>query len=392
MKILVVGLVDYRKVSGGVLHQSALVKHMLRAGHQVTLLAPATGNFANLAEEIRPHLVATKTWRGIGIPPVFDTLVQLREIVRQIKKNKPDVIYMRSNLFTLTIGILGRVCAVPVITEHNSWQAIERAYRGHSRILIAIERCLQSLDCRIASASRAVTAGIRDLLIESGCANSRIEVIGNGADPEAFKPIQREAALRRWNLDPSFQYIGFIGSLTPWHGVHNSIEAMHLLLPQAPNIKLVIFGDGPDRSRLEQLVQRYSLGGCVKFFGAIPLSDANSAINCFDIALAPFSRQLYEKVGVATIKLGDYAAAGRPLIASDLPGIRELLSTGWPVLVPPDDPRALADSIKQLFGDSEQLNARGVAARNAAEGPLNWNAITQQVIDLMQETIKAFRS
>ncbi|MSR14949.1 MAG: glycosyltransferase family 1 protein [Gammaproteobacteria bacterium] len=392
MKILLIGLVDYTKVSGGVIHQSALANNMLLAGHSVALLAPATGEFENLRGAVRACLVPTPSMRRLGLPASLETFFQVPEILRQVRKNRPDAIYLRNNLFTCVIGMLGRVFNIPVITEHNSWQAIERLYIGRARQFAFIESYLQALDCKLSTACRTVTAGIRDLLIDSGCNGSSITVIGNGADPETFRPLARESALAKWALDPALRYVGFIGSLIPWHGVHHAIDAMRAISKRCPNVRLLIFGDGPERGRLEQLMRHHALEGRVRFFGSIKLADANEAINCFDIAIAPFSRQLYEKVGVATIKLGDYMAAGRPLVASDLPGLRELGSTGWPVLVPPDNPDELAHGIERLINDPAELVRRGTAGRAAAEGPLSWQAITARVVTLIEDTIRTSKA
>lgn len=384
MRILVIGLVDYTRVTGGVIHQSALVRWMVEAGHEVTLLAPDTGDPTEALPVVRDCLVRTPTWGRSGRTSLLDSILQLPALIRAVRTAGVDVIYIRNNTLTPLLTLSGRVLGLPVVVEHNTWQALERAHFAHrGRGFIRLEGWLQALDARLASHSRAVTEGVRRLLLAAGAPECRLSVIGNGADTELFYPADRAESLARWGLDPDLLYLGFIGSLTPWHGVHSAISAMRHLAAEQPRARLLVFGDGPDRERLRALIRDEAVEDRVMLMGKVPLKDANAAINCFDIALAPFSRLLYEDVGVATIKLGDYAAAGRPVVGSDLPGLREMAQHGWIDLVSPDEPAALAAAAAALLSDPARRQARAAAARRAAEGPLNWREITRQVLKIL---------
>lgn len=385
MKILIIGLVDYSKASGGAVHQLALVKGLSEAGHRVMAFAPRINEPSSIPEGLRNRFRFTPTGRRLRLPPFLDTLFQIPAVLWELLADRPDVIYLRSNTLTCILILIGRLFKVPVVSEHNTWQALERRYLGRSAWFAAIEERFQTLDARLSMACRAVTEGVKAILVSRGCDPSRIHVIGNGADTDRFRPMARAEALSAFGLDPALRYIGFIGSLTPWHGVHIAVEAMVRVVPHAADARLLIFGDGPERGRLEVLARDLGVADRVFLMGRVALEQSNVAINCFDVALAPFSKVLYGQIGVAAIKLGDYAAAQRYVIGSDLPGLRELAEGGWIDLVPPDDPEALAQAVLSATSKPEAILSRAAAALGDARTTMHWSGIVSRVADLLAE-------
>jgi glycosyltransferase involved in cell wall biosynthesis len=385
MKILMVGLVDYTKVTGGVIHQSSLVRWMVAAGHDVVVLAPRTGPPDQANPWVRDRLLQTPTYRRHGVPPFLDSLFQLGAIWAQVRRSRPDVLYSRSNPLNVIVTLFGRMLGIPVVTEHNTWLSAERIHRrGRTVWYDRLEVLAQVGDARCSNAVRTVTEGIRDLMLAEGVEPGRVSVIGNGADPEVFHPLDRNGCLARWGLDTDAIYLGFIGSLTRWHGVHVAVSAMAALRESHPGVRLLVFGDGPEGAALRDQARQEGVADRVRFLGRVPLDEANVAINCFDVALAPFSRELYARVGVATVKLGDYAAAGRPVVGSDLPGLREMARGGWIDLVEPDDPAALARGVDALLSDRDRCLDLGRRAREAAEGGMGWRGITERVLGILE--------
>ena len=147
--------------------------------------------------------------------------------------------------------------------------------------------------------------------------------------------------------------IGWVGRLVP-------IKACDLFLQALARItdlswKACVVGDGPERERLENLSRTLGLHERVRFAGAIPVAPRYfSALDLFVLS----SRS----EGTPMVLL-EAMGAGLPVIATDVGGVSDLVrpdSDGW--LVPPEDPGALADSLRMALKDPESAHARGMAA------------------------------
>ena len=102
------------------------------------------------------------------------------------------------------------------------------------------------------------------------------------------------------------------------------------------------------------------------------------------MAIAPFVRRRNERIGLSALKIGDYAAAGRAVVAADLPGIREFAEAGWLVLHRPDDPRSLAEEVLNLLHDPARRREIGCKARTYAVANLSWGLIAKKILTMIE--------
>ena len=177
--------------------------------------------------------------------------------------------------------------------------------------------------------------------------------------------------------DPAVCTIGFVGSLSKWHGVEALLDAIHYLVgangangardgghhAAAVNgqrrYRLTIIGRGREDESLRTRARALGLDACVEWRGALSHDDAVRAIRDFDIAVLPNTLHTG-----APMKLAEYAAMGRPMIGPDRPNIREMFAGGQEiVLVPPGDASALARAIEGLASRPDEARRLGLAAR-----------------------------
>jgi glycosyltransferase involved in cell wall biosynthesis len=145
--------------------------------------------------------------------------------------------------------------------------------------------------------------------------------------------------------------IGYAGHLYPWKGVDVLIEA----LARVPGVNGLIAGGQPgerDRSRLEALARARGIGDRVEFAGwCAPREVAALLLRC-QLLVLPNVRTTISERYTSPLKLFEYLAAGRPIIASDLPALREVLTDAVnALLVPPGDPVAMAGAMARLLAD-----------------------------------------
>ena len=366
---------------GGAFHQISLARQFRRSGIQVRMIAPRRKVADSVPADIREICCFSPSVERLGLPLSLDGIFQIPYLLWARVWEGYRLLYVRYNLLSIILACLGRLMGMRVVVEHNSWGAGERMNRGGNRFTSQLESVSQIGVSHLAHCSRCVSKGLADLLASRGVPREKIFVIGNGTDIKAFHPMDRNEACRRLHMDPKTLRIGFVGILAPWQGCETAIEAL-VHLPRIPNLELVIGGDGQERRKLEMLAKQLGVSNQVRFLGAVPRKKINALINCFDIAIAPFTIARNAEIGLSPIKIRDYAAAARPTAASAIPGINELAGEGWLFTHQPEDPKDLAHLLEQMLSLDFDLAASGLAARTYAEKNFDWSVVAKQVVGL----------
>jgi len=354
---------------GGAAHQRALYECFTRLGAEVVLLAPGPAQTTATSS-----CVFTPSTRDWGLPAACDALWQIPMIAWLRVTRRMRTLYVRAGLFAVAQVLCARLLGMHVIVEHNSWNSREREARGGGRWGNHLERWAQVAAARLAQRSRCVTPGIARLLEAAGCPPARLIVIGNGTDLANNAPLPSAPP-----VDGRIR-LGFIGLLTVWQGLTTAIEALALLRDE-DRFVLTIAGDGPERAALERQVEALGLGAAVRFMGHVPQAETAGVIAACDIAIAPYTRARNEEIGLSAIKIRDYAACGRPVVAARLPGIEELEDAGWLFTHRPDDAADLVRVLTEVAAlPAAARAAAGEAARAYAERHFDWSAIAARIL------------
>jgi teichuronic acid biosynthesis glycosyltransferase TuaC len=190
-----------------------------------------------------------------------------------------------------------------------------------------------------ASALIAISAALRQILIELGATTEKVTVLRNGVATNLFHPpANRDAA--RAVLGLTRPTLISVGGLIERKGHHRTIEAMR----QLPEFELVIVGEGPERRRLLRLIAQYGLGDRVKLLGPRPQADLPALYGAADASVLASSRE-----GWANVLL-ESMACGTPVVASAVAGNLEvMLGPEAGLLYQPTTPDGIAGAVRRLF-------------------------------------------
>src|SRR5205823_3144006 len=197
-------------------------------------------------------------------------------------------------------------------------------------------------------------------------------------DLSLFRPIDRTESRRVFGLSPDQVVVVFVGKLAPWQGLETLIDgAKHLA--QIPKLQILIVGDGPVRQKIAERIVSRQVERTVRLTGALPHDQIPTVLAAADLCVAPFSRARNDLIGISPIKLFEYMAAGRPIVASDVAGVREIVKDAA-MLVTPDSATDLAAVIAQLLSDPSRLDELG--RRAAVNSRLNsWGVRAKTILD-----------
>jgi glycosyltransferase involved in cell wall biosynthesis len=195
------------------------------------------------------------------------------------------------------------------------------------------------------------------LSTNEGFPADKVFVIPNGVDTNCFAPVPDAASVRaEIGVGPADPVVSIVAALRPEKNHELLLEVARRVLPQFPNAKFLIIGDGPRREPLEQHAAELGVAESVRFLGT--RSDVPRLLSTSDVFVLTSQNE------ANPVSILEAMSVGKPIVATDVGSIKEVVTEGRTgFLVPPGDATALADRVTELLDDPLRAQEMGVAAR-----------------------------
>jgi glycosyltransferase involved in cell wall biosynthesis len=280
----------------------------------------------------------------------------LTKVLARVEAEAPDVIHVAT---PGPIGLCGLAAAklldLPLVGSYHTEFGPYALHLTRDALLADTFSLYVDWFYRQCTGVLAPTRAVAHALEERGL-RGRVEVWGRGVDPVHFTPARRSDGLRDELLDGGELLLLSVGRLSDEKRLDVLLDAFSRLRYQCPGVRLVIAGDGPARARLEERAP-----GGVRFLGELHGDDLADLYASADMFCFPSTTDTFGQVML------EAAASSLPVVAADVGGAAELVEHGASgLLVPPDDPAALADAIQSLAGSSSARTRLGTRGRELA--------------------------
>ncbi len=365
------------------LHILNVSKELAKLGVKITLVAPRPiGELAVSITDVDVQCHYTPNLTQWRLPNSLNALAQLAAVWRFRKKKR---LYLRGSSLSLPLMAFARLVGFrPIVLEVNGWIFDEIVSLGHGKLLAWLFEFLQTMEANLAHNIRVVTPGLGQVLKEKQIQSDKIKTIGNATNLQVFHPLEKNTCRSMLSLAPDKPYLAFVGNLWPPIDLEVIFKAMKHLEDSgdehADEIELLIVGDGVSAGALRDKARSVGVEARVHFLGSRSPEQANVVLGAADFAIAPFHVSRNERIGLSALKLFDYAAAAKPIVASDISGIREFSDQPWIRLFTPGDSDACAKAISSFF--TTDLQQVGGQARLYAEGNFGWDRRAEEIISL----------
>lgn len=369
---------------GASTHITYFVRGLVEAGFQVTLITAGD-----------PALPECDTYLGatvLRVPPGDDLNFLKRAlefgqyVMAHVAVAEPyDLVHFRSVWSGFPLAEARRRFGYKLLFEVNGLPSIEMKYHypalRDAPLLTKIkEQELATL--HLSDAVICPSRVTRDYLASLSVPRQKISVIPNGIDPDLFQPQPRPAPD---STGPAS--LLYLGTLADWQGLETLIAALpHVLAERPAHLRLVGRGRSRHRKMLTKYLRKLGLEEHVTIEPAVSHHDVPALIAQASVCVAPLGyndRNVTQ--GCCPLKVLEYMAGGAPMVAANLPVVRELARSDQEALLfSPDDPLDLARSILALLADPE-LAAR--LAHNAvvrAHQKFTWKAAQKRLLTVYQ--------
>jgi glycosyltransferase involved in cell wall biosynthesis len=375
----------------GTTHTMELFENLKKIGDEVNLFVPAKPKDAapyKRADISYLPILNIPLLRGVS----YQLVLFLYYLLYRMKHTKPDFIYSRISLFTISPLILSKFLKIPYVVEINGLGIDEMKLSNTSKLIIQIFKVNEKLNYKHAEKIIAVTKGVKEGIKKLyNIPDEKIIVIENGANTDLFKPIDQKEARKELKFNQDANYVCFVGNLAPWQGVEYLIQSTPLILKEMPNIRFLIVGDGQMKEELINLAAKTGVSDKFIFTGAVPYEEVPKYINASDVCVAPFVRARNERIGLSPLKIYEYLSCGKPVVSSRIPNLEFIELNNAGILVEPENPEELAKAIIKLLKEEKLREEMGRNGREYVVKYHSWESVAKKVAEVCESVVARYK-
>ena len=367
-------------VGGAITHMSGILGGFRARGFRIGLVThtappPQIAAVVDDVEVMRPPRRTDRL--TTDVLRLADNRLAIEAGERLAERLPPSFVYQRHRPLMLAGSALAAGLSRPLVLEWNAseawmrrhWERSKLVSRGFDRLLLQMERrAVRTADLVVAvsdeAAAMAREAGGRSVI-----------VVPNATDVAAVTSVAGHVSGLGGEASP---LLGWVGSFGPWHGAEMIVRALAEL---PPGTRLVMIGDGAGRAECQALAAGLGLDGRVEWTGTLPHREVIERLAGCDVLVSPHVPIPDRPFFGSPTKLFEYMAIGRPVVASRLEQIAEILEDGrTAVLVEPGSLSSLVDGIGAVLGRADGGAALGAAAREEAMAHHDWRNRAEAIL------------
>jgi glycosyltransferase involved in cell wall biosynthesis len=384
MRILYITLENVSLQKGSVVHIRETINGLRGRGHRIDLMARASAPFEggdafhNLTLKLGPRPIGRFVEKWASRHSMFLALFTLLFSLMR-KMPKYDVVYARDYHAAAIALLPALVYRKKVVFEINGLASEEVMLHGRSvlrrllgKIIKKGEHFASRGSCRVI----AVTPQIASYLVSQyRCQPRRVHVVSNGVNLDLFHPVQDPAKLacvrRDLKIEAEDKVVIFVGNLAPWQGVEFLVRAAPDVIEAVRDVKFLIVGDGVLRGSIEDEVKRKGISERFVLTGMVEYPRIPMYINIADVCVL-LKRKLAS--GFSPLKVYEYMACGKPVLASRVEGLEFIEKEGVGRLVSTDVPGETARTLTEMVTHDEARVGMGHRGRRLATEKFSWES------------------
>ena len=318
---------------------------------------------------------------------------QAEEILALALRLRPAVLHTTTHFVNgLVVRAVARALGIPWVYEvrgqlADTWAASRgEGARESERYASFTKRETEVM--RSADAVATLGDSMLQGILRSGVPAQNTILLPNAVGGDFLTaPVPAADARQALGLPPAEMTIGTVSSLVDYEGIDDLIRAFALLAPEHPGLSCLIVGDGASAPALQTLAAELGVQKRVNFTGRVPREQARLHHQAIDVFVVP-RKDLDVTRAVTPLKPVEAMACARPVVASDLSALRELVEHGVNgLLIRPSDPADLAAAINLLIQDPALRERLGAHGREHVLAERTWRSAARQALRLYTELI-----
>jgi len=390
MKICIVASgLKYPSAMGGIRHQFDLARALARRSCEVHLVQSISK--MELRKVYAHYVKPLNVFHIKSINMLFRSLVSISHLH---KKYNFDVIHDRGYFLGGAGVIASQIIKIPCVfqIDYNFLVANESKKSILRKMRLTLSSIwLKYIILRKANAIMVVSESLKRILISScNVPADKIFVLPNAVDIDRFNPsISGESVRKAYGINNKL--VVFTGAIVPTQDLECLIKSASVVVKKIPNIKFLIVGGVISRiyyEKLKRLVKRLKLSSNIVFTGRKRFNEIPKIVSAADITVALYKKN--SQFGFSPLKVFEYMAVGKPIVATKMPFITEILNDGeTAILVDPGNHEQLAEAIITLLSNQELAKKIGKKGRMETQEKYSYDVATKRLLIVYENLIKS---
>ena len=318
---------------------------------------------------------------------------QSEELLKKVLRERPSVLHTTTDFSNaLAVKAVSDATGIPWIYEvrgqlADTWLSTRPASASTSeRYRLFMER--EASAARAANHVFTLGQAMKDNLVDAGVDASKISIVPNAVGETFLEaPAGRRDSRLELGLNPDAFYVGTVSSLVPYEGLSVVVEAVAALSREFSDLRLLVVGDGTDRENLLRLAEKLGIADRCEFPGRVPRGRAHLYHAALNVFVVPRIDSAVTR-SVTPLKPVEAMASGVPVLASDLPALRELIVDGENGhLVEPENVGSWVSAIRNLIEQPELCSHLGKSGREFVLENRTWQQNAQKIVEVYEQVI-----
>ena len=369
MHILQVTPYFYPHFGGVESHVLGLSENLIKLGHEVEVVTSRYSRMPEIEKFNDIKITRLPQWINMYNTPVVTAIQSF------VRRSHADVVHVHSPPpFTERFAAKGaKESNKPLVVTHHCDLELKGIFGNIAVNLYQSMLGKYPLEIadKVISTTKSYATTSRSLW------DIDVEVVPNAVDIDRFHPRNDGRHIRDKYVNENESLALFVGRLVPHKGIGILIRS----IKNTQNGKLLIVGDGPYLPWLKKLAKKLNIEERIVFVG--PISDywLPAYYAATDVVILPSTSRL-EAFGIVGL---EGMATGKPLILSDIPGVRDVISSDEGFIVEPLDPEAIKTSIEKIWNSPEMAKQMGKKGRERVEKLFSWEKVSKDIEKIFYE-------
>jgi glycosyltransferase involved in cell wall biosynthesis len=336
-----------------------------------SLLKPRSRIYGKLDASFSPPEVKASYYDFPALPLISRPIngwMAARVLLPHVRSFAPDLVF---SFFLYPDGYaalkIGKALAVPVVAM-SIGSDINRI--GDPVSAMHTRTVLREADFLL-----TVSGDLRNKAVAMGAPAEKTRAVVNGCDLSVFRVRDRLEARRKLDIDPSAEAVVYIGRMDVKKGLRELVEAAASLRPERANLRVYLVGEGPDRPLIESAIQTNSAGSYIHALPKCSFDEVAVWMAAADLVTLPSYME-----GCPNVVL-EALACGRPVVATNVGGIPEIMNDECGRLVPPREPAELAQALASV------LDTAWDATAISAHWSRSWDTVAAELLGIFESLV-----
>lgn len=305
---------------------------------------------------------------------ILQRLMLQIQLYNFLKRNNVDIVQVHGSYPFTRIIIPAKILRKKIIYTEHAKHSLKQTHRL---------RLITKFAARFASCVICVSKDLKSYLVkEVNISPKKIQVIHNSIDLKKFDKRTKMLRVVGLAIKSDYIYVGVVGRLTEAKDHSGLFEAWKINIAVNERMLLVLVGDGELKPLLQEKCKELNIEDKVIFLGQ--RNDIPEIISCMDLLVLPSKREGFP------ISILEYMAMGKPVIATRVGGVPEIIQHGVNgFLIPPDNPKALAEAIQKFLNNRKFFEQMAINGRKTIVKKFNTNNILTKYEALYEEVFNA---